>query len=123
MTKPLALLHYQNLLPGSQLVIRLRDLGYRVSTVTEAEDLAASAAKEKPLVVITEIARSPEIGKGISALKDNPATQHIPVLAYAAGADKELSAAAQKAGASLLAAAEAVMDQLPQLLDHVLQIE
>ena len=36
MTKPLALVFYERLMPGSQLVNGLQDLGYRVLAITEA---------------------------------------------------------------------------------------
>ncbi len=36
MTEPLALVLYERLLPGSQVVNRLQDLRYRVQTVAEA---------------------------------------------------------------------------------------
>ena len=36
MTKPLAIIHYERLMPDSQLLDRLQDLGYRVQTVAEA---------------------------------------------------------------------------------------
>ena len=37
MTQPLALVLYEKLLPGSQLVNRLQDLNYRVQAIADAE--------------------------------------------------------------------------------------
>jgi|GEM_PF-112124 len=123
MTKPLALVFYSNLLPGSQLANRLQDLGYRVQTVSEIATLEAAAEREKPLVLLAEISRQAEACAAIAQLKTNPATRHIPVLAFAAGQNKNLQAAAQKAGASLLASNAAVLEQLPQLLEQILQVD
>ena len=55
MSKPLALLCYSNLLPGSQLAGKLPDMGYRVLTVTKPEELLETCETEKPLVVLAEI--------------------------------------------------------------------
>ena len=41
MTQPLALVVYEKLLPGTQLVNRLQDLHYRVQAVTDADTLFA----------------------------------------------------------------------------------
>ena len=51
MTKPLALVSYGTLLPGSRLVHRLEDLGYRVGTVADLQSLATVAKSERPIVV------------------------------------------------------------------------
>ena len=56
MTTPLALVFYEHLLPGSQLVNRLQDLGYRVQTVAEACALVAQAELARPLVVVADLA-------------------------------------------------------------------
>src|ERR1700677_3769532 len=54
MTQPLALVLYEKLLPGSQLVNRLQDAGYRVQTVPAADALVASAEQEKTIIVLTD---------------------------------------------------------------------
>jgi len=54
MSKPLALVYYLNLLPGSQLANRLEDLGYRVQTLDSVALLPPACEREKPLVVIAE---------------------------------------------------------------------
>ena len=125
MTKPLALVCYSNLLPGSQIANRLYELGYRVQVVNPGslEQIVEVAEKEKPILLLVEIAPGGHISSGITAMKANAATQHIPVLAYAAKPDKNLQTAAKKAGASLLANSQGILDQLPQLLDQILQVE
>ena len=124
MTTPLALLVYENLLPGSQLVNRLQDLGYRVQTLTDASLLAGQAEQVKPLVVVADlVARTQDICAAISALKNNPVTAHVPVLAFAGKKNAKLQAAARSAGATLVASDDAILDQLPQMLEQVLQVE
>ncbi len=124
MVKPLALVVYEKLLPGSQLVNRLQDLGYRVQTLADGGDLIEQAEKEKPLVIIIDLA-----GEGsercaiIKALKANSATSHIPVLALADQQDQSLQAQAHDAGAALIASGTALLAQLPELLEHALQVD
>lgn len=125
MTKPLALICYNNLVPGSQLANRLHELGYRVQTVENSAlgELPQVAEREKPILLVAEVSNQTGVCAAIAALKANSATQHIPVLAFAADADKVLQATAKKSGASLLASNKALLDQLPQLLDQILQVE
>src|ERR1041384_4936582 len=55
MTKPLALIFYERLMPGSQLVNRLQDLGYRVSTCTELAGLHAQVENELPMILVMDL--------------------------------------------------------------------
>jgi CheY-like chemotaxis protein len=123
MSKPLALVYYSNLLPGSQLAGRLQDLGYRVQSAGSAELLPLVCESEMPLVVIAELAPAAEVCAGISQLKANPATQHIPVLAFSRKHDAAAQNQARAAGVTLLAADAGIAEQLPQLLDQILQVE
>jgi PleD family two-component response regulator len=124
MTKPLALVLYENLLPGSQLVNRLHDLGYRVLTVADANTLVEQAQQTKPLVVILDlVSRDKDVCAAILALKQTAATAHVPVLAFASRKNAKLQAAAQTAGATLVASDTAILEQLPQMLDQVLMVE
>ena len=122
MTMPLALMYYQNLLPGSQLVNRLQDLGYRVVVVTDPKDIPARAASEKPLVMVSEIPANAAIADAFRQLRANPATEHIPILAYGAEKDQSNHNDAVQAGANLVASEVGILDQLPRLLDQVLTI-
>src|SRR6266568_6102123 len=56
MTTPLALAFYQHLLPGSQVVNGLQDLGYRVQTISDVQTLVLQSLQEKPLVVVADLA-------------------------------------------------------------------
>jgi PleD family two-component response regulator len=122
MTTPLALMYYQNLLPGSQLVNRLQDLGYRVVVVGDARDISSRALAEKPMVFVSEISADSNITDSFRQVRENPATEHIPILAYSTSTDEHTQAAAVKAGANLVASEAGILDQLPRLLDQVLTI-
>ena len=58
MTQPLALLLYENLLPGSQLANRLQDAGWRVQTLHDGSALARTAEELKPMLVLTDLVSS-----------------------------------------------------------------
>ena len=122
MSKPVALLHYSNLLPGTQLGYRLADLGYRVETVSELTTLIEVCDREKPMVIVAEISRDPQTCAAIAEMRNNASTQHIPVVGYSATHDAGLQTAAQQAGVTLLASSAAVIEQLPQLLDQALEV-
>lgn len=124
MTQPLALILYENLLPGSQLANRLRDLGYRVSQVTDAQQLIAQAEAEKPMVLVADLFSSNfDICAILRELRQNQATSHIPILAFFSPKHKELQAPAVQAGVNLVASDAAILSQLPRLLEQVLEVE
>jgi CheY-like chemotaxis protein len=124
MTTPLALVFYENLLPGSQLVNRLQDLGYRVQTLNDIQALARQARQDKPLVVVADLSSaSGDVCASIRELKKNTETQHIPVIAYTDPKNEKMQSAATVAGAAMVAGSDAILEQLPQLLDQALQLE
>ena len=123
MSKPLALLYYSNLLPGSQLAGRLQDLGYRVQSISTAALLSTACGDEMPLVVIAELAPAAAVCAAIAQLKADPATQHIPVLGFSRAHDVAVQSQARAAGVNLFAADAGIAEQLPQLLDRILQVE
>jgi CheY-like chemotaxis protein len=123
MTQPLALVYYEKLMPGSQLVNKLQDLNYRVQTVNDPAAFQSCARAETPLLAIVDLAGGDAICGAIAALKADAATGHIPVIAFAAeGATKAMDAA-QKAGAKLVVSEAAIANYLPELLNQALQIE
>lgn len=122
-SKPLALIYYSNLLPGSQLSNRMQDMGYRVQALSSLAMLPVDCEREKPLVVVAELVPAAEACAAIAKLKANAATQHIPVLAFSPVHDAATQSAAISAGVNLLAGNAAIAEQLPTLLDQVLQIE
>ena len=123
MTKPLALISYENLLPGTQLVNRLQDLGYRVRA-TPSANLVDEAEREKPLVAVVDLSsRRANMNEAIANLKKNAETRHIPILAYSSDRDGKAQVAAKATGADMVASEAGILDQLPQLLDQVLQVD
>ena len=88
MTQPLALVVYEKLLPGTQLVNRLQDLNYRVRAVTDSNTLVTCAQQEKPMLVVADLESSrSDVCRVIAELKQDAATQHIPVIAIAREGD------------------------------------
>ena len=119
MTQPLALLLYENLLPGSQLAGRLQDMNWRVQTLNDSAELLRLAEEHKPLLVLADLAssRTPVIDK-IGALRRNQATAHIPVIAF--GADETQHKPAADAGATLAVSDTAILQHLNQFIDQAL---
>src|ERR1041385_1989630 len=105
MVQPLALVVYEKLLPGTQLLNRLQDLNYRVRAVTDPAVLPLSAEQEKPMLVLADLeCKRTDVCVAIEQLKKNPATQHIPVIAFVSDSSlKELEPRARAAGVTLIA--------------------
>ncbi len=121
MTPPLVLLVYEKLLPGSLLVNRLQDLQYRVVTLADADALPEQAAQEKPLLVLADVLpRLVPTCEAIRRMKKNPATAHIPVIAFATQDDASVQTTAREAGATLVATDAAVSVHLKQLVEQAL---
>ncbi|MFM2082521.1 MAG: hypothetical protein RL380_1212 [Verrucomicrobiota bacterium] len=123
MTQPLALVCYDRLLPGSQLVNRLQDLGYRVQTVPAPGLIAAAAVQSGALLVFADLqAAQSDVCATILQLKQSAATKHLPLIAFAADQHADLQAAARAVGAIVVNDAM-LLDHLPQLLDQALQLD
>jgi DNA-binding response OmpR family regulator len=123
MIKPLAIIHYERLMPGSQLVNRLQDLGYRVLTITEAGQLRETARREKPMIAILDLVTKIDICGVIKEIKQDKETEHLPIIGFAAAKDQKLHAEATRCGATLVAYDDALLPQLPHLLEHALRID
>ncbi len=124
MTQPLALVVYERLLPGSQLVNRLQDLKYRVQVVANADRLVDCAEQAKPMLVLADLVSSRNnVCAALARLKKNAATQHLPVIVFGGENVAELQAAARAAGVTLIVSEAAVLNHLPQFLDQALQVE
>ena len=123
MTQPLALVFYERLLPGTQLVNRLQDLGYRVLAVHASVSLMADAEREKPLLVFADLESAKnDVCADIARLKKNAATQHLPVIAFGREEREELQVAARAAGA-VAVGESTLLSHLPELLDRALQVD
>ena len=124
MTQPLALVLYEKLLPGSQLVNRLQDLKYRVQAITDASLLVECAAQTHPMLVLADLDSTKEnICAAVARLKQNPDTQHVPVLAFTANLTPELQAAAETSGVTLLVSEQAVLNHLGECLEQALEVK
>ena len=124
MTEPLALVLYEKLLPGSQLVNRLQDMNYRVQAVADADRLVECAAQAKPMLVLADLESARDnVCAALARLRQNAATKHLPVIAFSGESAAELQAAARAAGATLVVTEAAILNHLPQFLDQALQVE
>ncbi len=124
MTKPLALVLYEKLLPGSQLVNKLQDLNYRVYTIADAGALVDYAQQKKPLLVLVDLTSSvTNVSVAIAKLRQTPDTKHLPVIAFAGEQETELQETARKAGATLVVNETAITTHLPQFLEQALRVE
>jgi CheY-like chemotaxis protein len=124
MTQPLALVLYEKLLPGSQLVNRLQDLNYRVQTIAEPDLLVECAEQAKPLLVVADLESAKnKVLPALGLLKQNPETKHLPIIGFSREDTPELRSAAQAAGITLLVTEAAIVNHLPQLLQQALELE
>lgn len=124
MTEPLALVFYEKLLPGTQLVNRLQDLKYRVQTVSDADLLVERAQESGPMVVLADLVSAKDnVCNAIARLKQNSQTRHLPVIAFAPENEVALQKAAQSVGATLVASETVILPHLPQFLEQVLQVD
>ena len=123
-TQPLALVLYEDLMPGSQLVNRLQDLHYRVQPVSDAGQLCDLARNEGPMLVFADLSSGRrDICAVIARLKQEPTTAHIPVVAFADEGADQLQSAGRQAGATLVVTDSAVLSHLPQLLERALHVD
>ena len=124
MTEPLALILYEKLLPGTQLINRLQDLNYRVQPIGDASKLVECAEHVKRMLVLVDLESTRnDVCAALARLKQNPATQHLPIIAFAAESATELQASAQAAGVTLIVSDTAILTHLPQFLEQALQFE
>ncbi len=124
MTQPLALVLYEKLLPGSQLVNRLQDLNYRVQVIADAARLVECAEQARPMLVLADLASTKnDVCAALARLKQNQATKHLPVIAFSGQDAGDLETAAKQAGATLIVNEAAILGHFPQILEQALQVE
>ncbi len=124
MTQPLALVLYEKLLPGSQLVNRLQDLNYRVQTIADPAMLLECAEQAKPMLVLVDLESNRDnVCAAIGRLKQNSATKHLPIIAFGAETAAEVREKARAAGVSLIVGETAILTHLPQFLEQALHVE
>jgi CheY-like chemotaxis protein len=119
MTKPLALLCYEKLLPGSQLANRLQDEGWRVQTVNDPTALVMAAEEHKPLLALVDLASTrTSVTEQLAGLRRNESTAHLPIIAFSA--EEAAYASAVAAGANLVVSDTAILQHLKQFVDQAL---
>ena len=124
MIQPLALVLYEKILPGSQLVNRLQDMNYRVQALGDPAELVELAEQSLPMVVLADLSSTRnDVCAAIARLKSNPATSHLPVICFYGEKTPDLQDAAHRVGASLVVDETAILGYLPQLLEQALQVE
>lgn len=123
MVEPLAIVCYERLMPGSQLLNHLQDLKYRVLAVNNPAQLAAVVQRESPLLAFVDLAARGDVGNAIQKIKTDAATAHVPVVAFAPDDQPELLTAAQQAGATLVVDDSRLVSYLPQLLEQALRVD
>jgi CheY-like chemotaxis protein len=124
MTQPLALVLYEKLLPGSQLVNRLQDMNYRVQSVSDPGLLVECCEQAKPMLLLVDLrAGQNDVCSAIARLKQNPTTRHLPVIAFGDNDSPDLQKTALDAGVTLIVSESALLNHLPQCLDQALSIE
>lgn len=123
MVQPLAIVFYERVMPGGQLVNRLQDLKYRVLALNQADRLVATVQRELPLLLFVDLATPGDVCGTIAKLKSTPDTAHLPVIGFAPEATPDLLANAQAAGANVTVNETAVTSHLRQLIDRALHVE
>lgn len=124
MTKPLALLLHEKLMPGSQLASRLDHLDYRVQTLADPAQLIDVARREMPMVVLADLThRRGDVLGALAAMHGDPGLEHIPIVAYASREDEKQREAALKAGVKILATDATILPHLPQFLEAALLVD
>ncbi len=124
MTEPLALIFYERIMPGSNLLNRIKDSGYRVQHISDARLLPDCVEREKPLFLVMDLETTGHnVCETIASLKKNPATQHLPIITFAGDDKTELQAASLAAGANFSVGETLIANHLAQLLDQALHIE
>ena len=124
MTQPLALVLYERLLPGSQVVNRLQDLNYRVQTIADPAMLADSAERSKPMLVLADIASTrSDVCAAVARLKQNAATRHLPVIVFGTDRASDRQDTLLAAGVTLVVSEAAILNHLSECLDQALQVE
>jgi len=122
MVQPLAIVLNDRVVIGAQLEQKLEGLDYRVKVSDHPEGLGALALKEKPLVVLMDLTKESHL-VAASALLNNSATRHVPIVGYAPDIRPELQARANNAGVSVVVTDSAILQHLKQLLDQALHVE
>ena len=122
--QPLAIVVYQRLLPGSQLVNKLQDLHYRVLALSDPAELLDQALTAHPMLALVDLgAGGTECLSTIRQLRQHADTQHLPIIGFTADPDQQSREAAAESGLTILLGDTAILQHLPQCLQRALEVE
>lgn len=122
--KPVVLVVFERLHPGSQLVQQLEQLQYDVRTLRDASGMVPAAEQTRPLLVLVDLYSSTvDVCTCIAVLKSTPSTAHLPVVAFAQELDPTRETEAVKAGARYAVSGSALLTHLQQILDQAMEVE
>lgn len=121
--QPLALVFYERLMPGSQLVNRLQDMNYRVLSLSDADRLSATVQREAPLLLFIDLTAPGDVRSAIATLRSTAATAHLPVIGFGPEHATEALDAALAAGATIAVNESALLNHLPQWVDRALNVD
>jgi len=123
-TQPLVILLYERILPGSQLLNRFQDMGYRVQALSDPRQLVETARREMPLLVGVDLPFPQADPAGaIAELRAASETCHVPVIAIVPPGLAALEARAMQCQATLVAHDNAILNHLDRFVEQALQIE
>jgi CheY-like chemotaxis protein len=123
MTQPIAVVFYERIMPGSQIVNRLQDMNYRVLPVNNAAQLAAIVKRETPLLLLADLAAEADVLTAIEKVKSDTVTAHVPIIVFAPDNEPERLEQARKAGADFTVAESSLAVHLAQLVDQALHVD
>lgn len=128
MTRPLALVFYESLLAGNQLINRLETLDYRTQPVSDLGQLHEQAARERPLLILLELgALADRACAAIRSLRADAATAHIPVVGFvtvkAPAEETRLTTQARHSGATVVVGENALLTHLEAVLEQALRVD
>ena len=119
--KPTVLLAADDLMFPSRIREAMRPLGYPLSVAATEEAVREKIVTDSPAVILVNLnTRRVDPIALIRALKADPATSEVPVLAFAGHVETAKHDAARAAGADMVAANSSVSMHLPKLLDRLL---
>jgi CheY-like chemotaxis protein len=117
--RPGVLLAVRDLFFRVKLETGLTNLGmpFRACGASGAVGVAAAAREERPEVVILDLSDAAlEPLAALRALRSDPALADLPVIGFASHVDRDLRAAAAKAGCSRVVTRSRISATLPELL-------
>lgn len=123
MNEPLALLLCERGLIATQLTQRLEALRYRLHIVGKPAEMVSAARTEKAMIILADLeGNTPEVVDVLAQLRADPATAHIPVIAFAREMNDETQAGLVARGVAMAVNEVAILSHLAQLLDRALEV-